>query len=955
MGISIRVLIVEDSTDDAELVLRQLQRAGYDPVTERVQTAEAMKAALEREDWDLVVSDYSMPQFDAPTALHLLNQSGRDVPFIVVSGSIGEDVAVAMMKTGAHDYILKQNLTRFVSAVQRELREAENRRQQRLTEQAKQRLQIERDALLERLKQENEDLAALTQLTANAISTLDLDELLRVLLGRVVEVMHADAATILLVEGAELRVRASAGAVDLTDSTHVKHAREGFAGAVASRGKPVYVEDAAVDPLVTDPLIRERGVRSMLGVPLKRDGRLLGVLHADWLAVRPCRDREVHLLEITAERCAAAIRNAQLHQEAKRIAAALTESEARFRRIVESDMIGLLFWDASGAITEANDALLRIVGFTQDDVRTGRVDWRNMTPPEYRALDENSLRELAATGVCTPFEKEYFRKDGSRVPVLIGATNFPHLPGQGVAFVLDITERKRAEAELRLQSAALNAAANIIVITDRDGTVEWVNPAFTALTGYRAEEAIGKNQRELVKSGVHDQLFYRDLWDTILAGRVWQGEMTNRRKDRSLYTVDQTITSVNGAGGVIDHFITIQRDLTEQKRLEAQFLQAQKMEVVGRLASGIAHDFNNLLTVINGTADLALMNLREDDPLRADCLQIHGAGERAASLTRQLLAFSRQQILKPEVLILSSLVADLQGMLQRLIGEDIALVVMPAKDVGSVMADPVQIEQVVMNLAVNARDAMPNGGTLTIETRDVALDEAFAAEHPSVQPGPHVMLAISDTGAGMDEVTCARIFEPFFTTKAVGKGTGLGLSTVYGIVKQSGGSIFVCSELGKGTTFRIYLPWVEAVAHKGQPAPTVTLVQGTETVLIVEDEEAVCRLAKRVLQMAGYTVLTASSGGEALALLERHDGPVHLMLTDMVMPGMTGRELATQLMNIHPRTKVLFTSGYTNDATLHHGLLGTATHFIGKPYTVAQLTRKVREVLNSQDDRPTTG
>ena len=1063
------MLIVEDSTDDAELVLRQLRRAGYDPVSERVQTAAAMQTALEREAWDLVVSDYSMPQFDAPTALNLLNLSGHDIPFMVVSGSIGEDIAVAMMKTGAHDYILKQNLTRFVPAVQRELREAENRRQQKLTEQAKQRIQIERDGFLERLKQENEDLAALTQVTTNAISTLELDELLRVLLGRMVEVMRADAATILLADGAELRVRASVGAVDLSDSTYVTHVGEGFAGSVASGMKPVYVEDAAVDPLVTDPLIRERGIRCMLGVPLRRNGTLIGVLHVDWLTVRPCRDREVHLLEITAERCAAAIQNAQLYQEAKRIAAALTESEARFSRILESDMIGLVFWDTAGGITEANEAFLRIVGCTQDDVRAGRLNWIEMTPPEYRALHESARRELAATGTCTPFEKEYFRKDGSRVPVLVGATTFPHLPGHGVGFVLDtterklaeeerqslgdvleaslneififdaqtlrfeyvnasarrnlgyameamramtpldlkpdfsevafreligplrrhekekivfqtvhrrsdgdlypvevrlqlvehggkavflavindITERQQAEAELRLQGAALNAAANVIVITDDNGTVEWANPAFTALTGYRAEEAIGKNFRDLVKSGVHDQAFFKGLWDTILAGHVWHGEMTNRRKDGSLYTVDQTITSVKDAGGVIDHFITIQRDLTEQKRLEAQFLQAQKMEVVGRLASGIAHDFNNLLTVINGTADLAMTDLGEDDPLREACLQIHAAGDRAARLTRQLLAFSRQQIMKPEVLNLSALVADLRGMLQRLIGEDVALVVVPAKDAGSVIADPVQIEQVVMNLAVNARDAMATGGTLTIETRNVDLDEAHAADHPSVRPGPHVLLAISDTGEGMDEATRLRIFEPFFTTKGVGKGTGLGLSTVYGIVKQSGGSIWVNSKPGQGTTFKVYLPRVDEVARRVQPPPTITSVQGTETLLIVEDEEGVRRIAERILQTAGYTVLTASNGAEALLLLEQHDGPVHLVLTDMVMPGMTVRDLATQLKGLHPRTKLLYTSGYSDDAVLPDGLLDKATHFIGKPYAAAELRRKVREVLDS--------
>ncbi len=1073
MGIPLRVLIVEDSVDDTELVLRLLRRAGYDPVSERVQTANDMKTALEREDWDLVVSDYTMPQFDAPTALNLLNQTGRDVPFIVVSGSIGEDIAVTMMKYGAHDYLLKQNLTRFVPALQRELREAENRRQQRRTEQARQRLEIERTELLERLKHENEDLTALTDVTANAISTLDLDELLDVLLGRVMEVMHADTATILLTDGAELWVRASAGAVNLSDSTHVKHVGECFAGSVASRMKPVYVADAQVDPLITDPLIRKRGIHSMLGVPLKRNGALTGVLHVDWLTVHPCRDRDVHLLEITAERCAAAIHNAQLYQEAKRSAAALSESEEDFRQltahinevfwmtdVAKNQMIyispayetiwgrtcasvytsprnwldaihpedrerilqsalnnqltgayeeeyrivrpnGTIRWihDRGFPVRDKAGEVYRIAGVAQDITERRQAeeaesrlvaileatpDLVSIADPEGRLvylnragrktlsiaaladLSSYSLREfhdaanahvVLTEGIPTAMrdgawsgETELLALDGHTTAV--SQVILAHKAPNGTVTFLstiarNITERKRAEEALRLRSAALNAAANTIVITDRNGTIEWVNPAFTALTGYRAEEAIGKNPRELSKSGLHDQLFFRNLWNTILAGHVWHGEMTNRRKDGSLYSVEQSITSVKDAHGELTHFVAIGRDLTEQKRLEAEFLQAQKMEVVGRLASGIAHDFNNLLTVINCTTELVLADLKEGDMLRTDLHAIGQAGARAASLTRQLLAFSRKQVMKPDVLNLSSLVADLRDMLQRLIGENIALVVVPAKDGGRVIADHGQIEQVVMNLAVNARDAMPNGGTLTIETRDVALDEAYAADHQSVRPGPHVMLAISDTGDGMDEATRVQVFEPFFTTKGQGKGTGLGLSMVYGIVKQSGGSIGVSSVLGKGTTFTIYLPRGEAVAHKDQPASIVTSVHGTETILIVEDEEAVCRLASRILHGAGYTVLTASNGGEALALLERHDRPVHLMLTDMVMPGMSGRNLATQLKDIHPRTKVLYTSGYTDDAILHHALFSKATHFIGKPYTTAELTRKVREVLDS--------
>jgi PAS domain S-box-containing protein len=950
MGMPLRVLIVEDSVDDAELLLRQLRRAGYDPVSERVQTADAMKTALERGTWDLVVCDYTMPQFDAPTALTLLNQSGRDVPFIVVSGSIGEDIAVTMMKSGAHDYILKQNLTRFVPALQRELREAENRRQQRVTAQARQQLEIERAELLDRLTQENEDLTALTQVTANAISTLDLDELLRVLLGRVIEAMHADSATILLVDGPELQVRASAGAVNLSDSTHVKHVGECLAGSVAVRMKPVYVEDAAVDPLITDPLIRERGIRSMLGVPLKRHGTLIGVLHVDWLTVRPCRDREVHLLEIAAERCAAAIYNAQMYQEARRSAAALSESEENFRQLAAH--INEVFWMtdvAKNRMIYISPAYETIWGRTCAAVYASPHNWLDAIHPEDRERIVQAALNNQATGT---YEEEYriVRPDGTIR--WIHDRGFPVRDTAGKVYRIagvaqDITERKQAEESLRLQSAALKAAANSIVITDRNGTIEWVNPAFTALTYYQAEDAIGKNPSELSKSGLHDQPFYRDLWNTILAGHVWHGEVTNRRKDGSLYSAEQSITSVKDARGVITHFVAIGQDLTEQKRLEVQFLHAQKMEVVGRLASGIAHDFNNLLTVINGTVELVLMDLNEGDTLREDLQAIAKAGMSAASLTRQLLAFSRKQIMKPVALDMNTLLADLKDMLQRLIGEDIDLTIVSAKDVGRVIADPGQIEQVVMNLAVNARDAMTKGGMLTIETRNVVLDAASAAAHPSLQPGPHVRLTVSDTGGGMDEATRAQIFDPFFTTKEVGAGTGLGLSTVYGIVRQSGGSIEVSSELGMGATFTIYLPLIGDAVHKDPPAPTIVPVDGAETVLIVDDDEAVCRLTKRILQSAGYTVLAASSGGEAVLLLERHDGPVHLMLTDMVMPQVSGRELAAHLTGIRPRMKVLYMSGYTDDTILRRGLLDQAAHFLAKPYTTAELTRTVREVLDS--------
>ena len=512
----------------------------------------------------------------------------------------------------------------------------------------------------------------------------------------------------------------------------------------------------------------------------------------------------------------------------------------------------------------------------------------------------------------------------------------------------DITERRMADTSQRLHSAALNAAAEAIVITDRAGVIEWVNSAFTRFTGYTAEEAFGKNPRDLVKSGKHDQVFYKDLWETILAGRVWRGETINRRKDGSLYTEEQSVTPIPDGAGTITHFIAIKRDITEQLQLEAQFRQAQKMESVGQLASGIAHDFNNLLTIINGMSDLVLSQLGQDDPARTDVEEIRHAGERAATLTQQLLAFSRRQILEPRVMSLNTVVAGMEGLLQRLLGEDIDLAVVPAPGLGSVRADPGQIEQVITNLAVNARDAMPQGGRLTIETQNVEIDDDYARRHAVAAPaGSYVLLAVSDSGVGMDEATRARIFEPFFTTKEPGKGTGLGLSTVYGIVKQSQGFIWVYSEVGQGTTFKIYLPQVAEAVDTDRPGPSVAPGSGTETILLVEDNAGLRKVATRFLKPAGYTVLGAASGEEALRLLERHEAPVHLLLSDVVMPGMSGRLLAEQLAQTHPGMKVLYMSGYTGDTIVRHGILDAQMPFLAKPFTEAALRRKVREVLDS--------
>lgn len=497
-----------------------------------------------------------------------------------------------------------------------------------------------------------------------------------------------------------------------------------------------------------------------------------------------------------------------------------------------------------------------------------------------------------------------------------------------------------------LQSAALSSAANSIVITDRKGRIVWVNPAFTALTGYKPEEVLGKTPRVL-RSKRHDEAFYENLWTTILAGKIWSGEVTNQRKDGSEYTEEMTITPVRTRGGKITHFIAIKQNISEQKRLREQLFGAQRLEAIARLAGGLAHDFNNTLMVVIGYSDLLLKQLNLDEASAAKVISMRQVATNSAQLTRQLLAFSRTQVLQPRVLDLNELVINTEKLLHRLIGEDIKLIVSAKAPYPNIKADPSQMDQILMNLVVNSRDAMPQGGRLEIETATVELDETYCRQHQSVKPGCYVMLAVTDSGVGMDSHTVSLIFEPFFTTKAKGKGTGLGLSTVYGIVKQSGGYIWVYSEPDKGTTFKIYFPRISDAALPMSLEKRPPIQRGTETILVVEDEDAVRDVLRELLASNGYHIICAKDGPSALEIAQSLKRPPDLLITDWVMPNMTGGKLVEKLASQFPNLKTLYISGFAQEGRGRTLFLKPGTDFLQKPFLRDDLLRKVRAVLDA--------
>ena len=637
----------------------------------------------------------------------------------------------------------------------------------------------------------------------------------------------------------------------------------------------------------------------------------------------------------------------QVISERERADAALQATAKLYWRLFEAARDGILILDAdTGRVIDANPFLTELMGYSRDHM-LGKHLWEIGTFKDIAASKE-AFRALQKDEYIRYEDLPLEASDGRRIEVeFVGNAYLVDHARVFQCNIRDLTERKRAEDALRASEARYRSlvdnAPSMILTLDRGGTILSIN---RTVAGLAPQDVIGKPHLDYVAPEDRDAV--GKVIETVMVTSepaVYRTRGAGPAGDGSWY--ETSVGPLLQDGEVVGATLIV-TDITERLSLESQLRQAQKLESIGQLAGGVAHDFNNMLSAIIGYTDLLLMDANEGDPIRDDLMSIRKSADRAAGLTRQLLAFSRKQTLQPRVLNLNDVVADLENMLRRLIGEDVELATVPGSDLGQVKADPGQIEQVIMNLAVNARDAMPDGGRLTIETANVELEEDYALSHVSAEPGPHVMVAVTDSGTGMDEATKERIFEPFFTTKERDKGTGLGLSTVYGIVKQSGGNIWVYSEPGRGTTFKVYLPRVDEPAEKlSRTGPARAPAGGTETVLVVEDEREVRDLVARVLRLGGYTVLEAADGEEALKAAGEHRGDIQLVITDVIMPRMSAKELAERIAQDRPGTKVLFTSGYTDNSVAHHGVLDPGIPFIQKPYTVSILLAKVREVLEA--------
>mgnify|MGYP000325654807 CR=1 FL=1 len=831
----LRVLIVEDSDDDCLLMVRELQRGGFAPEWQRVENAAEMHQALQEKEWEVILADFVLPRFGGLAALQITQELGLDIPLIIVSGTIGEETAVNAMRMGAHDYIMKDRLTRLPAAIERELAEVQVRRERRRAEEA---------------LRESEDLY------------------------RTLFELESDA--IVIIENASGRLLAANQAA----SDLYGYSKEEL---LALKNTDLSAEPEETRSVtVATPINSHHTVYVPLRYHRHKDGHVFPVEITGRFFI--WRGQEVHIAAIRdiSER----VRTDQLLRALNRASLAMAQA-----------MTGQAVFEAAAA--ELHQIGLHCI---------------------ILALDaENGLPEQPSQVTCklvfASYAQQLIEQVQTTFRLSLHSVTFPIQPGT-------LSYRVIVEKEPVLESIA--EVLKTIFYPDDEQQAQ----ALSRFIGVRQFIAV----------------------PLMIDGRVWGilAVLANDLRPADLSPITAFANQIAAAWHKADLLHRLQENLEELKRTQDQLIQAQKMEAVGRLAGGIAHDFNNHLTAILGYAEMLYLELDARDTRRQDVLEIRRAAERSAALTRQLLAFSRRQIVRPVVLNLNDLLRNIDGMLRRLIGEDIDLQIRLADDLGMILADPGQIEQVIMNLSVNARDAMPNGGQLIIQTTNIDLDEGYVHEHFQVQPSSYVLLSVTDTGTGMTPEVQSHLFEPFFTTKAPGKGTGLGLATVYGIVKQSGGHISVYSEPGLGSTFKIYLPRTDAPQPQREYGePIGQQACGNETILVVEDEDAVRNMAAQILTQSGYTVLQASSPETAVEIAATHNGPIHLVLTDVVMPGkISSQKMVQHLLASRPEMRVLYMSGYTEDLIADRGVLAAGMHLLDKPFSLHTLTQQVRRVLD---------
>jgi len=888
----LRVLVVEDSDDDVLLILRHLRRGGFETAHRKVRTREEMTRALEEGGWDLVISDYRIPGFDADRALEVVKASGRKLPFLIVSGAVGEEAAAESLRAGAHDFLLKENLARLPHVVARELREAEHRRRRQEAER--------RSALAEARYR------ALFEQSRDGIAVTTRD-------GRFLE-GNAAILRMLRVSRQELST--------------------------------LNARDLYVDPEERVRLIRRlEGGEEIVdhSVELRRsDGSTFHALLSTipWQGGRGEGEGQISIVRDRSDEVRARKR--------------LEESEKRFRQIAER--IDDAFWMTTPDKSEmlyVSPAYEEIWGRNREELYENPGTWLEAVHPD----DRERLREAIPRQIAGDYDEEFriVRPDGEVRWVRDRAFPIRNEGGEVhriVGVAKDITEERKAqEARRRAEEryrALVENSGDVIGILGPDFTTRYVTPSMRRVLGYEPEEIV--NTRGVSRLHPDDREWVVAELEE-LQERPGDTVVQNHRliaKDGSVRHVESIATNLLHLPSVRGIVINL-RDVTEQKELEEQLRQSQKMEAIGRLAGGVAHDFNNLLTVIEGRADFALDGLGDDSPLREDLHEILGAAERAASLTRQLLAFSKHQILQPTTLDLNRVVGEMEQMFGRIIGEDVELRVDLDGEPLGVEADPAQLQQVLLNLVVNAREAMPEGGRLTIRTGCVAsVSELETQEgwHGSRElgRGPLCWLQVRDTGEGIAEEIRDRIFDPFFTTKA--EGTGLGLSTVHGIVEQSGGAMAVESAPGEETTITVLFPRVDLPGEEERPAPSSRAeLDAGETVLVVEDDDAIRSVVVRTLRKFGYDVVAARDAPHALELANQTLPPPGLLLTDVVMPGIDGPELARTLSERFPDLRVLFMSGYSGDVVWDERRPAEEIDFLAKPFLPEELVRKVREVL----------